>query len=390
MIGRRSSAARWSGFRRSDGGTMMAARSTLVLAGAFVFCGAAFDSPSLYVPGVALAALVAGSRIWVELAARRARLEQLRGPWSIVEGEPYGLGIRIHSGRLPLPGGRVVHPLADRPLPVGMHPGSHARLELRSPRRGRQRLEPATLLLSDPMGLRTDEIRSEHGEEVLVLPRIEPVIRCEARGGPGDAALDGSDGLVGTGLDTRAIDFEIDGLRPYRNGSPASRIHWATVARTGEMVEHRLVAGADSSPLVVLDRFNPADQDSLDSAVRAAASICVHLAPAGGCTLLVSGERRRLEVDSQLRAWPQVHAHLAVVEAGGVAPAIQRLSQAETIFWVTAAEAGPGWTQGLARRGWYLVTPFPLPGLASTFTVAGCHGQHPAAARQARSVATAA
>ncbi len=136
-------------------------------------------------------------------------------------------------------------------------------------------------------------------------------LRCEARGGPGDAALDGSDGLVGTGLDTRAIDFEIDGLRPYRNGSPASRIHWATVARTGEMVEHRLVAGADSSPLVVLDRCNPADQDSLDSAVRAAASICVHLAPAGGCTLLVSGERRRLEVDSQLRAWPQVHAHLA-------------------------------------------------------------------------------
>ena len=161
MIGRRSSAARWSGFRRSDGGMMMAARSTLVLAAAFVLCGAAFDSPSLYVPGVALAALVAGSRIWVELAARRARLEQLRGPWSIVEGEPYGLGIRIHSGRLPLPGGRVVHPLADRPLPVGMHPGRHARLELRSPRRGRRRLEPATLLLSDPMGLRTAEIRSD-------------------------------------------------------------------------------------------------------------------------------------------------------------------------------------------------------------------------------------
>ena len=194
-------------------------------------------------------------------------------------------------------------------------------------------------------------------------------------------------GPVGTGLDTRTIDFEIDGLRPYRNGSPASRIHWATVARTGEMVEHRLVAGADSSPLVVLDRFNPADQDALDSAVRAAASICVHLAPAGGCTLLVSGERRPLEVDSQLRAWPDVHAHLAVVEAGSAAPAIQRLSRAETIFWVTAAEAEPSWTRGMARHGWYLVTPFPLPGLAPAFTVAGCHGQHPAAARRARSVA---
>ena len=76
-----------------------------------------------------------------------------------------------------------------------------------------------------------------------------------------------------------------------------------------------------------------------------------------------------------------------MVEAGSAAPAIQRLSRAETIFWVTAAEAEPSWTRGMARHGWYLVTPFPLPGLAPAFTVAGCHGQHPAAARRARSVA---
>ena len=369
---------------------MIAARSTLVLAGAFVFCGAAFDSPSLYVPGVALVGLVAGSRLWVGLAARRVRLEQLPGPWSIVEGEPYPLRIRIHSGRLPLPSGRVDHPLVDRPLPVGMYPGGHLRLKLRSPRRGRRRVEPVTLLLNDPMNLHAASIRSGDGNQVLVLPRIDPVVRCDGRGGPGDAALDGPDGLVGAGLDTRAIDFEIDGLRPYRHGSSASRIHWATVARTGEMVEHRLAAGANSTPLVVLDRSNPADQDSLDTAVRATASICAHLAPSGGCAVLVSGERRPLEIDPGLRAWPQVHAHLAVVEAGGAPPAIQRLSRNETIFWVTAAEGVPGWTRGLARHGWYLVTPFPLPGLASAFTVAGCHGQRPASAPRARLTARAA
>jgi uncharacterized protein (DUF58 family) len=369
---------------------MIAARPTLILAGAFVFCGAAFDSPSLYVPGVALVALVAGTRLWVGLAARRVRLEQLPGPWSIVEGEPYPLRIRIRSGRLPLPGGRVGHPLVDRHRPVGMYPGRHIRLQLRSPRRGRRRVEPVTLRLNDPMRLHTAEVRSGQGDQVLVLPRIDPVVRRDGRGGPGDAALDGSDGLVGAGLDTRAIDFEIDGLRPYRHGTPASRIHWATVARTGEMLEHRLVAGANSSPLVVLDRFNPADQDSLDAAVRATASICVHLAPAGGCTVLVSGDRRPLEVDSELRAWPQVHAHLAVVEAGGTPPAIHRLSRTETIFWVTAAQGAPGWMRGVAGRGWYLVTPFPLPGLTSAFTVAGCHGQRAASTPQARATARAA
>jgi uncharacterized protein (DUF58 family) len=369
---------------------MIAARSTLVLSGAFVFAGAAFDLPSLYVPGLALAALVGGSRLWVGLVARRVRLEQLPGPWSIVEGGAYPLRIRIRAGRLPFPGGRVVHPLVDAPSPVGMRLGGQVRLEVRALRRGRRRLEPATLMLSDPMRLHTAEIRSGHAEGVLVLPRIEPVVRCDRGSGPGDGALDGLDGHHGAGLGTRAIDFEIDGLRPYRHGSSASRIHWPTVARTGEMVEHRVVAGADSSPLVVLDRSDPADRDSLDSAVRAMASICVHLAPAGGCRALVSGERRPLEIDSQLRAWPQVHAHLAVIEAGGTAPALERLLQAETIFWVTAAERGPGWTRRPARHGWYVVTPFPLTGLPAVFTVAGCHGQRPASARQARKRARAA
>ena len=134
---------------------MIAARSTLFLAAAFVLCGAAFDSPSLYVPGVALAALVGGSRVWVELAARSVRVEQLPGSWSMVEGEPYELRVSVRSGRLPLPGARVVHPLADRPLPVGMCPARSVRLELGSMRRGRRRLEPAVLALNDP-GADTD------------------------------------------------------------------------------------------------------------------------------------------------------------------------------------------------------------------------------------------
>ena len=54
-------------------------------------------------------------------------------------------------------------------------------------------------------------------------------------------------------LETGAVDLEIDGLRPYRQGSPASRIHWPTVARTGEMYERRFVAGADAAPLIVVD-----------------------------------------------------------------------------------------------------------------------------------------
>lgn len=359
---------------------MPTARSTLVLAGAFVLVGAAFDLPSLYVPGLALAALVAGLQIWVALASRSVRAEGLAGPWSIVEGETYPLAIRIRSGNLPLPGGRVVHPLADRPLPIAKRSDRPVRLELRSLRRGRRRIEPATVLLNDPIGLHTARVSGSRGQGVLVLPRVEPVVRSSQRGGPGDGALPGAEGHLGAGLGTRAIDFEIDGLRPYRHGSSASRIHWPTVARTGEMVEHRVVAGGDTSPLVVLDRSAPVTEQALDAAVRATASICVHLAREGGCRVLVSGERRALEVDSQLRAWPQVHAHLAVVEPGGKPPAVERLSTAKTLFWVSAAEGAPAWARAGARPGWHLVTPFPLPRVGSMFTVAGCHVQRPTAA----------
>lgn len=356
---------------------MPTARSTLVLAGAFVLVGAAFDLPSLYVPGLALAALVAGLRIWVALASRSVRTEGLAGPWSIVEGETYPLRVRIRSGSLPLPGGRIVHPLANRQLPIAKRSDGPVPVELRSLRRGRCRVEPAAVLLNDPIGLHTARVSGGQAQRVLVLPRIEPVVRCSQRGGPGDGALTGPEGHLGAGLGTRAIDFEIDGLRPYRHGSSASRIHWPTVARTGEMVEHRVVAGGDTSPLVVLDRSSPATEEALDAAVRATASICIHLAREGGCRVLVSGERRALEVEPQLRAWPQVHAHLAMVEPGGKPPAVERLSRAETLFWVSATDGAPVWARAGARAGWYLVTPFPLPGVGSVFTVAGCHAQRP-------------
>jgi len=363
------------------------ARSTLVLAGAFLLCGAAFDSPSLYVPAIALALLATGARLWVGLAARAVRVEHEPGPWSIVEGDPYRFGVVIHAGRLPLPGARAVHPLAKRSPRVGIRGSGRITMEAASLRRGRRRLAPAAVRISDPLGLHTTEIASPRGDQVLVLPRVAPVT-WSAEGGAGTAGGEGH-GIEGLGhalLDTRAIEFELDGLRPYRQGSPASRIHWPTVARVGEVLEHRLVASVGSSPLVVLDSSAPADEEALDRAVRAAASLCVHLARSGGCALLLPGERRALEIDSQLRTWPRAHASLAVVAAGGPRPAIGRVRMAGEIFWVTPAAVVPGGTRGLGP-GTYVVTPFPLPGLRPAFSVAGCHGHRLDLAKRRRGIA---
>jgi uncharacterized protein (DUF58 family) len=361
---------------------MLAARATLVLAAAFVLAGAAFDSPSMYVPGVALALLVAGTRIWVRAAAQRARLDPQPGPWAIDEGEPYPLELVIRGDGWPLPGGRVVHPLADRPAGVTGGSPTRVRVHLRPPRRGRWELEPATLKLADPLRLHTAELESGPAGSVLVLPRIEPVIvKKGPGGGRGDGLLDALDGDGAAGLDTRPIDFELDGLRPYRQGSPASRIHWPTVARSREMLEHRLVAGANASPLVVLDSSHPSDLEALDRAVRAAASLCVHLAPSRGCALLLAGERAPLQIDRQLHAWPRAHARLAVVEAGGSPPAVRRAPSAGVVFWVTASRDAP--VERLLRGGaLYLVSAAASGGAEPAFRVAGCDGTRLGAARR--------
>jgi uncharacterized protein (DUF58 family) len=192
------------------------------------------------------------------------------------------------------------------------------------------------------------------------------------RGGS-DANAAGANDAYGAGLGKQALDFEIDGLRSYRPGTPASRIHWPILARTGDLVERRLVGGADASPVVVMDPHQPRDGSALDRAVRAAASLCFHLARSRGCALILPEQRTPLWIDPQLRAWPQAHASLALVEACA-SPTRPRLRGAVgTVFWVSAAAAAPA-LPPLEGGSTYLVAAVPLGQEAAAFEVAGCVG----------------
>jgi uncharacterized protein (DUF58 family) len=366
-----------------------------------VLAGAAFDSASLYVPGVALVLLGVGAWTWVELAARGTQLERERGPNTVIEGEPYPLRIRIRRGLVPLRG-ELVDSLLERPLPLALGLRSQLRslvirvrgqprsgagrpgrvrqvsLALSFARRGRRELGPARLLARDPLGIHGREVRGGGGGELIVLPRIEPVVARRGAGASasGEAQRGSEESTVGAGLDLRAVEFEIDGLRPYREGNPASRIHWPVFARRGELFERRLVAGTASKALVALDAGGAPSEDALDAAVRAATSLAYHLARIGGCALQLPGEARPVLIDAQLRGWRLAHARLAVV-AGDGAPAPTVGAGAGGLFLVSArpAEAARALAARLGAPAAWLVTPEPLQGIAVSFTVAGCHGQ---------------
>jgi uncharacterized protein (DUF58 family) len=368
---------------------MPSVRSTICLGAALLLAGALFDTPSLYVPGIALGALAVGALAWVELSARELRVRRSPGPATAVEGELYPLRVSIERGRLPLPGGELRDPALERPMALGPNPPRVVSAQIQLGRRGRRRLEATSLVVRDPLRLCSREVQGAGAAEVLVLPRTEPILRL-GDGAPGGGGRDGLLGGEGEGGDrgrssrSAALASEIDGVRPHQDGIPASQIHWRTVARTGELFDRRLVPGAESSHAVVLDVGRPSDIDALDMAVRAAASLCLHLAPAGGCALHLPGEPRPLAVDPRLGGWPRAHVRLALVESNQGVPAPLRQGHRGLTIWVSSGTAvlTPRELARIAARASHLVTPSAIPMLAGVFTVAGCTGHSLGPARR--------
>lgn len=347
-----------------------------------------FDTPSLALPGLALLALGLGSAMWVGLAARGARVRRTLGPPTVIEDEPYPVRIELRAGLVPPPRGELRDPLLEGPAWLGGRERRGLRIHVRFARRGRHALAPGELVMADPLGLAQRRLAVGGDErEVLVLPRTEPVRAVVGTGGAGGpAAGAGSDrGMRRGRVAGSAAELDLDGLRPYRRGTPASRIHWPAVARSGEMLERRLVADADSAPLVVLDASLPRSQEDLDKAVRAAASLALHLARAGGCAVLLPGDRRPAQLGADLSGWPALHARLAEVETARERPRVAALRRAGAVIWVGA---GPPPPRGLGRAfgggGWHVS---PSPAATPAFTVSGCAGVALGAGRRRSGVA---
>jgi uncharacterized protein (DUF58 family) len=311
--------------------------------------------------------LLAGTATgWVSLAARGAWVERDLSSASVQEQAPLLVTVRAAHTRVPLPG------VEARAWPGGpllsLARSRHAAItaELRFARRGRHELSPASMVIGDPLGLAGRTILSS-ADEVLVLPRIEPLQltdlggRAQSGGRQGAAAL-------GAGA------TEVDSLVVHQPGAPASRIHWPTVARTTTLMERRLVDDGDRAPLVVMDPRDPSGPDALDQALRAAASLCVHLARDGACGLLLPGDRQPARFDRQLRGFSESHARLALLEPDDGAPPLSCLAGANTVIWVTANHHAASVARLRAPER-YLVSPHPRPRWPVHFTVAGCSGQ---------------
>ena len=357
--------------KASEADAFPRAPATAALGLAFALVGLGFGLEAATVCGLALLGLALVAVGWVELATRGGRLERLPGPARLDEAEPYQLRIRVRRTLLPPAGGELTDPLLERGVQVG--PRWPRRLDravwLSSP--GRVRLDPARLVVRDPLRLWQRSLESKSALDLVVLPRIDPV-RWTGSGAEPRGQSPGS-GHASDAVSRRGgpAQFEVDGLRPYQDGSPASRIHWPAVARTGEMIERRLVAGGEPRPLVVFDPRGAAEPSHRERAMRAAASLCVELGRTGGCDLLLPGERRPLTIDPALRSWPEAHVRIAVSDPNA-GPQMLPALRGSAVLWVTAGRGLPGSLRGL-RAGSFLITPTGSRRVAA-FRVSGCFG----------------
>jgi uncharacterized protein (DUF58 family) len=326
-----------------------------------------FDAEPLYVTGAALLLLGAGALAWIGIGGRGARLERELTVRSVVEEEPLQVRIHAASGRLPLPPGWIDEPLLPDPvrLPAGRR-HARVRIEVTFGRRGRRKLPPPALVLRDPFGLAQRVISGPTDDEVLVRPKLYPV-NLTAAGGDTTPAHARASLLA-------AAETEIDGLRPWREGSPASRIHWQSLARGAGLMERKLISEADSRPIVVLDPRAPSSPDALDAAVRAAGSLAVHFARRTGCALLLPGDRRATVIEPDLLAWPAVHVRLAILD-DKTGPSLSAAQNRRGLVIYVAARPVDRAPRGLGRTpgGCLFVMPGGLPGRRAVLEVAGCH-----------------
>jgi uncharacterized protein (DUF58 family) len=385
--GRRRASAAVSWRWRPGGATVSLAAAVATAAGGALLTLAAltFDAAPLLVPGAGFLLIGVLVPAWMAICARGAGVRRRLGTHRVVEDEALEATIVVSRGPLGLPGARVLDPIAGAAVavsaPLSVVSGA-SRVELRVVarvhRRGRHLFEPPSLAFSDTLRLvQISKPGLGTADELMVLPRTEPVRWLQPhsrRPARGDTARAQQEPM-------RA--GEIDGLRPYVPGAPASRIHWPALARGAGLLERRLVTEPHAHPLVVLDAREDgpsAPAELLDAAVRAAGSIILELARSGGCSVLLPGARIPVQVSGDLAAWPAVHTRLALVEgAGDDGPALREGIAKGSLIYVAARRQALTATPLAGRLASQLVLVVPTMLREGTtarpsFEVAGCTG----------------
>ena len=201
-------------------------------------------------------------------------------------------------------------------------------VERRPAARGKYAVGPLAARLVDPFGLAEANAILAQAEDILVYPRVEQL----TQGGP-PADRSGSGPSAVFRLAPAGEEFYA--VREYESGDPLRKIHWPSVARSGQLMIRQDEARFYPRATILLDaRIGTHRGGTLDGsfewAVSAAASTIWHLGKQGFGLRLATDDREPTSVRAGRTGAESLLEALAVLKASSnpsLLGAMRRLSR---------------------------------------------------------------
>ena len=215
--------------------------------------------------------------------------------------------------------------------------------------RGRYRMGPLTIDVSDPFALTRQRLEFDEVDDLLVTPEIEDLVSAPDSGfGPSWGATRARQ-LFRTGE-------EYYTMRQYQLGDDLRRIHWPSVARTGDLMIRQDESSRRASGLVFLDNrghsLGQSHSPAFERAVSVAATLGVLLAQRGFALRLGTTESPPASVNEE--RFLDALAGISHASARSVGPSLAHLrtaGSADTSLVYVAAPPAPGELTSLIRAG---------------------------------------
>ena len=231
-----------------------------------------------------IAAVYILSRLWMRGAAR-----QLRGTRAFIDraftGDRVPVRLTLHNdGPLPLlwlevdeqlPVEVRAGPFERRVITLGGRARWHCDYTLICYRRGRYSVGPTILQTGDPLGIARQTLRLAPRDDLLVYPRVVPLLRLGLPTRSPLATLPATSPLF-------EDSSRIIGTREYQRGDPLRRVHWTATARAGQLVVKQYQSAIARETQICLDLREEGyaarnRYDAIELAIVVAASLANHL-----------------------------------------------------------------------------------------------------------------
>lgn len=230
--------------------------------------------------------------------------------------------------------------------------------------RGQVKSTATSVTLLDAFGLATATLQFRTNLDLPVVPAGHHTVGLRP---PAAAAAAGQDDA------SRPVDggVEVSGLRPYRLGDPLRRVHWKTVARTGELkiVETTSPAGTDAVRLEVGAGLWPVRQ--LDAACEIVMSV-VSAYLRDGVQVTVAADGRTVSAEDVAQLLVSLPPHVSAPARPLQDPPHVADNMVPTARLVPLPNTDGGDGGGLPRwrQWWQQLTSRDADQLADTTTVA--------------------